>query len=163
MPSRKVEPVYRNPAPTVDLIIEIKNKRGKDGIILIERKNPPPGWALPGGFVDYGESLEQAAVREAEEETSLKVRLVRQLHTYSDPGRDPRKHTITTVFIARARGVPVARDDAGDIGIFTRKEIDFALAFDHRRILDDYYRLVRQTDSRKKNPGKPGGNRHGRT
>jgi ADP-ribose pyrophosphatase YjhB (NUDIX family) len=161
MPPRKSEPAYRNPAPTVDLIIEIKNARGQDGIVLIERRNPPPGWALPGGFVDYGESLEQAAVREAEEETSLKVRLVRQLHTYSDPGRDPRKHTITTVFIARARGMPVARDDAGDIGIFTRRKIDFPLAFDHRRILDDYFRLVRQAGRKAKTPIKPGGRRHG--
>jgi len=160
---RKSEPTYRNPAPTVDLIIEIKNKRGESGIILIERKNPPPGWALPGGFVDYGESLEQAAVREAEEETSLKVRLVRQLHTYSDPKRDPRKHTITTVFIARARGVPIARDDAGDIGIFTRREIGFPLAFDHRRILNDYYRFVRQTGRTTKSPRKPGVRQHGRT
>jgi ADP-ribose pyrophosphatase YjhB (NUDIX family) len=184
MPSRKAEPTYRNPAPTVDLIIEIKDERGKEGIILIERKNPPPGWALPGGFVDYGESLEQAAVREAEEETSLKVRLVRQFHTYSDPERDPRKHTISTVFIARARGVPVARDDAGDIGIFTRREIDFPLAFDHRRILDDYYRALRRAKGRAfaagaaprekpgapaaaaqtpKNPNNWGGRRHGRT
>ena len=163
MPSRKPEPTYRNPAPTVDLIIEIADRRGKAGIVLIERRNPPPGWALPGGFVDYGESLEQAAVREAEEETSLKVRLVRQLHTYSDPGRDPRKHTITTVFIARARGVPVARDDAQDIGIFTRQEIDFPLAFDHRRILNDYFRSVRQAGRKTKSPIKPGGRRHGRT
>lgn len=163
MPSRKSEPTYRNPAPTVDLIIQIKTPRGDDGIILIKRKKPPPGWALPGGFVDYGESLEQAAVREAEEETSLKVRLVRQLHTYSDPGRDPRRHTITTVFIARARGVPVARDDAGDIGIFTRREINFPLAFDHRRILDDYYRFIRKTSRMPKNSNKRGGRRHGRT
>jgi 8-oxo-dGTP diphosphatase len=163
MPSRKSEPTYRNPAPTVDLIIRIKIPRGDDGIVLIKRKNPPSGWALPGGFVDYGESLEQAAVREAEEETSLKVRLVRQLHTYSDPGRDPRKHTITTVFIARARGVPLAGDDAGDIGIFTRREIDFPLAFDHRRILDDYYRYIRQTRRTPKNSNKLGGLRHGRT
>jgi ADP-ribose pyrophosphatase YjhB (NUDIX family) len=184
MPSRKSEPTYRNPAPTVDLIIQIKTPRGDDGIILIKRKYPPPGWALPGGFVDYGESLEQAAVREAEEETSLKVRLLGQLHTYSDPGRDPRRHTITTVFIARARGVPVARDDAGDIGIFTRREINFPLAFDHRRILDDYYRFIRKTKGRDfaaevaprakpgapaaadrtpKNPKTRGGRRHGRT
>ncbi len=95
---------HRNPVPTVDIIIELP-----DGIVLIQRKNPPEGWALPGGFVDYGESLEQAAVREAKEETSLDVELVRQLHTYSDPSRDTRFHTITTVFIATATGHPKGR------------------------------------------------------
>ena len=95
-----MSPRYRNPSPTVDLIIELPGHR----IVLIERKNPPHGYALPGGFVDYGESLEDAARREALEETGLKVELVRQFHTYSDPSRDPRKHTITTVLIARAGG-----------------------------------------------------------
>jgi ADP-ribose pyrophosphatase YjhB (NUDIX family) len=131
---------YRNPLPTVDIIIEAKNSGGREGIVLIKRKNPPYGWALPGGFVDYGESLEEAAVREAEEETSLKVTLKYQLHTYSALDRDPRRHTISTVYVAKARGIPVARDDAQDIGIFARKEIDFPLAFDHQRILRDYFR-----------------------
>ncbi len=131
---------YRNPLPTVDVIIEIKRHDGKEGIILIRRKNPPYGWALPGGFVDYGESLEDAAVREAREETSLDVILKFQLHTYSAPGRDPRRHTISTVYVAEAEGVPMARDDAREIGIFTRKEIDFPLAFDHEQILSDYFR-----------------------
>ncbi|MCX6562255.1 MAG: NUDIX hydrolase [Candidatus Aminicenantes bacterium] len=139
MDTKKSSRAYRNPVPTVDVIIEIKDARGKDGIILIRRKNPPHGWALPGGFVDYGESLEKAAVREAEEETSLRVELRYQLHTYSDPDRDPRQHTISTVFVAGAAGRPKARDDARDIGIFSREEIDFPLAFDHDRILDDYY------------------------
>jgi ADP-ribose pyrophosphatase YjhB (NUDIX family) len=139
MDTKKSSRAYRNPVPTVDIIIEIKDARGKDGIILIRRKNPPHGWALPGGFVDYGESLEKAAVREAEEETSLRVELRYQLHTYSDPDRDPRQHTISTVFVAGAAGSPKARDDARDIGIFSREEIDFPLAFDHDRILDDYY------------------------
>ena len=93
---------YRNPTPTVDIVIEVDNR----GIVLIERKNFPHGWALPGGFVDYGESLEQAAVREALEETSLSVELVGQLGAYSDPARDPRGHTITNVFLARASGNP---------------------------------------------------------
>lgn len=128
-----------HPIPAVDLIIEIKQPDGRTGLVLIERKNPPPGWALPGGFVDYGETLEQAAIREAREETSLNVELVRQFHTYSDPGRDPRRHTISTVFIARAEGTPEAADDAARVGVFTREEINFPLAFDHRQILDDYF------------------------
>lgn len=132
---------YKNPIPTADIIIEITRDDGKRGIILIERKYPPYGWAIPGGFVDYGETLEQAAVREAKEETSLDVQLEHQLHTYSDPNRDPRKHTISTVFIASARGTPVARDDAKKIGIFTEDEITFPLTFDHRRILDDYFQF----------------------
>ncbi len=129
----------RNPVPTVDIIIEIDG-----GIILIERKNPPYGWALPGGFVDYGESLEEAAVREAFEETSLKVRLKRQFHTYSDPKRDPRMHTITTVYIAEAEGTPKARDDAKSIGIFREDNLPRPLAFDHERILKDYFEWKRK-------------------
>ncbi|HET98745.1 MAG TPA: NUDIX hydrolase [Desulfurivibrio alkaliphilus] len=125
---------HRNPVPTVDIIIEMEA-----GIVLIERRNPPPGWALPGGFVDYGESLEEAAIREAREETGLKVELLGQFHTYSDPGRDPRLHTISTVFIARAQGEPVAGDDAAAAAIFTVKNLP-PLAFDHGRILADYFR-----------------------
>jgi ADP-ribose pyrophosphatase YjhB (NUDIX family) len=118
----------------VDLIIE-----SNDGIILIKRKNPPAGWALPGGFVDYGESLEAAAIREAKEETSLEVDIVKQFHTYSDPERDPRHHTITTVFIARAKGKPSAGDDAKAAGIFRREDLPEQIAFDHREIINDYY------------------------
>jgi len=129
----------KNPVPTVDIIIEIKREDGKEGIVLIERKNPPYGWALPGGFVDYGETLEQAAIREAKEETSLDIELIEQFHTYSEPGRDPRFHTISTVFIARASGKPIAKDDAKNIGIFTEKEINFPLAFDHSKIIKDYF------------------------
>ena len=131
---------YKHPIPTIDIIIEIKKKNGQEGIILIKRKNPPHGWALPGGFVDYGESLEEAAVREAKEETSLDIRLKSQFHTYSDPKRDPRKHTISTVYVATAQGKPKAQDDAQDIGIFTKEEINFPLAFDHRKILADYFK-----------------------
>ena len=136
---------HRNPVPTVDIIIEMENEGRGEGIILIERKNPPYGWALPGGFVDYGESLEEAAVREAKEETSLTIELIRQFHTYSDPRRDPRGHTISTVFIARAKGEPLAQDDVRAIGIFTQDEILFPLAFDHRRILDDYFASKKET------------------
>ncbi|MDI6734632.1 MAG: NUDIX hydrolase [bacterium] len=126
---------FRNPIPTADIIIEFEDK----GIILIKRKNPPYGWAIPGGFVDYGESLEETARREAKEETSLDVTLTRQFHTYSDPQRDPRHHTITTVYIAKATGVPMARDDAKEIGIFTEGNLPQDLAFDHEKILKDYF------------------------
>ncbi|MBN2468561.1 MAG: NUDIX hydrolase [Deltaproteobacteria bacterium] len=127
---------YQNPIPTVDVIIEIENQ----GIVLIKRKHYPHGWALPGGFVDYGETLERAAVREAQEETSLTVELLRQFHVYSDPRRDPRHHTITVVFIARAEGIPHAADDAEDVGIFTRESLPHSIAFDHADILNDYFR-----------------------
>ena len=127
---------YKNPTPTVDTVIELEG----GGIVLIKRKNEPVGWALPGGFVDYGESLEEAAMREALEETGLRVELKRQMHTYSDPLRDPRHHTITTVFIARANGVPVAGDDAQEAGIFKERDLPATIVFDHREILLDYFR-----------------------
>ena len=124
---------YRNPLPTVDIIIEID-----DGIVLIDRKNPPFGWALPGGFVDYGESLESAAVREAREETSLEVTNLRLLGCYSDPGRDERMHTISTVYIADGCGKLQAADDAADAGIFQLESLPEPLCFDHAAILADY-------------------------
>ena len=127
--------VYRNPIPTVDIIIEIKSK----GIVLIKRKNPPYGWAIPGGFVDYGESLEEAAVREAKEETNLDVKLVRQFHSYSDPKRDPRHHSISTVYIGKGNGIPRAKDDALEIGIFNESNLPAEIAFDHRSIISDYF------------------------
>jgi 8-oxo-dGTP diphosphatase len=130
-------PAYRNPAPTVDIIIVLDG-----GVVLVKRKNPPIAWALPGGFVDYGESLEEAAVREACEETGLHVRLGRQFHTYSEPGRDPRQHTVSTVFLATAEGTPVAGDDAGEVAIFTEEALP-PLAFDHSRILGDYFAAQR--------------------
>lgn len=133
-------PSHKNPVPTVDIIIEIEDreKPGRRRIVLIKRKNPPYGWALPGGFVDYGESLEDAAVREAGEETSLPVTLVRQFHTYSDPSRDVRQHTISTVFIARATGTPRGADDAEEARLFAEDEIPDTMAFDHGRIVRDY-------------------------
>ncbi|HOK03138.1 MAG TPA: NUDIX hydrolase [Spirochaetota bacterium] len=129
---------FRNPVPTVDIIIETECA-SKRGIVLIKRKNPPYGWAIPGGFVDYGETLEAAAKREAFEETGLEVELVRQFHTYSDPSRDPRQHTISTVFIARAKGEPRGMDDAVEARIFNFDEIPQDMAFDHKKILEDYF------------------------
>lgn len=158
----KVVEKYQNPFPTVDIIIELttaeygrtlqpNNASGwkgpgkqKNGILLIKRKNPPFGWALPGGFVDYGESLEVAAVREAEEETSLRVDLQYQLGAYSDPSRDPRFHTISVVFVARATGEPRAADDAIDLGIFYHGSLPDNLAFDHGKILQDYFEKCSQ-------------------
>ena len=124
---------FRNPTPTVDIIIRIGEE-----IVLIERNNPPLGWALPGGFVDYGESYETAALREAEEETNLKVRGLKQFHTYSEPGRDPRQHTASTVFIGEAEGKPTAGDDACRAELFTRDNLP-PLVFDHGKILADYF------------------------
>jgi ADP-ribose pyrophosphatase YjhB (NUDIX family) len=126
---------YKNPIPTVDIIIELDG-----GIVLIERKNRPYGWAIPGGFVDYGESVEEAALREAKEETSLDVKIVSLLGVYSQPDRDPRLHTISTVFIAETTGQPKAADDAKRIGLFGKEALPKELAFDHAKILEDYYR-----------------------
>ena len=131
-------PERRNPVPTVDIIIKV----GK-GIVLIKRKNPPHGWALPGGFVDYGESYEEAARREALEETGLKITGLRQFHTYSDPDRDPRMHTASTVFIAAAAGRPAGGDDAERAEIFIRENLP-ELVFDHARILSDYFAVGRE-------------------
>lgn len=128
---------YRNPLLTVDIIIECQ-----EGIVLIKRKNPPYGWALPGGFVDYGESLEAAAVREALEETSLHITLKEQMHTYSDPNRDPRHHTVSTVFIARAQGRPVAADDASSAVIFPPDQLPAPIVFDHTIILRNYFDYI---------------------
>ena len=123
------------PLVTVDIIIEINDK-----IVLIQRANPPYGWALPGGFVDYGESLESSAIREAKEETSLEVALQEQFHTYSDPDRDPRHHTVTTVFIGKGTGTPKPADDAKRVGVFTRNHLPEPIVFDHRKIIGDYFR-----------------------
>jgi 8-oxo-dGTP diphosphatase len=124
-----------NPLLTVDIIIEMPD----DTIVLIERKNPPPGWALPGGFVDYGESAEAAAIREAKEETLLDVDLIEQFSAYSDPKRDPRHHTVSIVFIATASGVPIGADDARAAQQFSERNLPSPLAFDHARILRDYF------------------------
>ena len=125
---------YRNPLPTVDIIIETGG-----GIVLIQRRNPPHGWAIPGGFVDYGESVEACAVREAREETGLDVQLTDLLYVYSRPDRDPRHHTLTTVFIACASGAPIAADDARIAEVFSSRSLPKPLVFDHAAILADYF------------------------
>jgi len=124
---------YKNPFPTVDIIIRIAGK-----IVLVERRNPPHGWALPGGFVDYGESLEQAAAREALEETGLTVKNLRQFRAYSAPDRDPRFHTVSMVFIADAEGDPQGGDDALKARVFSPEALPAPLCFDHAEILADY-------------------------
>lgn len=126
---------YKNPHPTVDVIIELP-----EGIVLIERKNEPFGWAIPGGFVDYGEMLEAAAVREMKEETSLEIRVedLRLLGCYSDPARDARGHNISTVYVAKATGTPQAGDDAKGLGVFPLDALPEPLCFDHAKILSDY-------------------------
>ncbi|TRZ96546.1 NUDIX domain-containing protein [bacterium] len=122
------------PFTTVDALIELE-----EGVVLIERSNPPFGLALPGGFVDYGESLEDAVIRETKEETNLEITELRQFHTYSDPDRDPRFHTIGTVFLAKAKGKPQAGDDAKGLRIVKLSEIaKLDIAFDHKKILEDY-------------------------
>jgi len=124
---------YRNPFPTVDIII-----RQGDSIVLIERKNEPHGWALPGGFVDYGESFEQAAVREAKEETSLTLKNLAQFRVYSDPDRDPRQHNISLVFIAEGEGTLCGGDDAAVAKLFPLDALPSPLCFDHATIIADY-------------------------
>ncbi len=126
--------LYRNPLLTVDIIIEMPGQ----GIVLIERKNPPFGWAIPGGFVDYGESLEAAAIREAREETGMDLVNLKQFHAYSDPQRDPRGHTVSVVFTALGNGVPKAGDDAKNLQIFSLDRLPENLVFDHALILSHY-------------------------
>lgn len=126
---------YKNPVPTVDIIIRYQN-----GIVLIKRKNYPLGWAIPGGFVEYGESMEETAIREAKEETGLEIYNLEQFHTYSKPGRDPRFHTITTVFTAEGKGVLKGGDDAKEAKVFNRENLPEDIAFDHREIINDYFK-----------------------
>lgn len=130
-------PVPETPLLTADIIIELSHENTTQ-IVLIERLNPPFGWAIPGGFVDKGESVESAAIREAREETGLDVSLQCLLGCYSKPDRDPRFHTASLVYVATAEGVPVAGDDAKNTRMFEIDKIDIELAFDHRQIIDDY-------------------------
>jgi len=137
MKTKPPEPKYRNPLPTVDIIIR-KNQQ----VVLIERANEPLGWALPGGFVDYGESLEAAAIREAKEETGLSLINLRQFHAYSEPHRDPRQHTISIVFTAEGHGILKAGDDARTARYFSLDALPEPLCFDHGVILQDYLKRV---------------------
>lgn len=125
------------PLLTVDIIIRLQDRF----VVLIERRYPPYGWAFPGGFVDVGETLEQAAIREAKEETGLVVNLEALLGCYSDPSRDPRGHTVSVVYVAKAHGEPRAADDAKNITLVDPANHSIALAFDHELILNDYLRF----------------------
>ena len=128
----------KSPKLTIDIIINLEGK-----IVLIKRKNPPYGWALPGGFVDYEETVENAAIREAKEETSLDLENLKQFHVYSEPSRDPRGHNISVVFTAQGIGVPKAADDAKEIGLFSQNDLPKEIAFDHQKILGDYFKSNR--------------------
>ena len=125
---------YKNPFPTVDVIIDIGGR-----VVLVKRKNPPYGWAIPGGFIDWGESAEDAAEREIREEIGITITGLEQFHCYSDPKRDPRFHTITVVFTAAGTGNPTAGDDAAEVGLFDADTLPSPLAFDHEHILKDYF------------------------
>lgn len=131
-------PEPRGPSPTVDVVIALPGDR----VVLVRRKFPPPGWALPGGFVDEGETLEAAAVREAREETGLEVELVDLLWVYSDPARDPRRHTVSAVWLGRASGEPAGADDAEEARAFSWTELPAPVAFDHGEILADARRFL---------------------
>jgi ADP-ribose pyrophosphatase YjhB (NUDIX family) len=129
---------YKNPYPTADVIVDIGGK-----VLLIRRKNPPAGWAIPGGFIDYGECAEDAARREILEETGIEVRDLALFGVFSDPSRDPRFHTLTVVYTGVSDGVPVAGDDAAETGLFSENDLPKDLAFDHADVLAAYFAQCR--------------------
>jgi 8-oxo-dGTP diphosphatase len=135
-----VNPPPRGPLPTVDVIAEMPD----GGIVLVRRKHPPPGWALPGGFVEAGESAAAAARRELQEETGLDVKLAELFHVYADPARDPRGPTLSVVYIGQASGMPAGADDAAEARVFALDALPAPLAFDHALILADYRRYRRE-------------------
>lgn len=141
------------PLLAADVIIELTDYPGRP-IVLIERANPPYGWAIPGGFVDLGEIIELAGVREAQEEVGLDVTLLALLGIYSDPARDSRGHTVTAVYVAEAAGTPIAADDAKNCRLFLLNELPESLAFDHAQVLSDYkkYRETGQVAALRENP-----------
>lgn len=145
-------PLPVTPPLAADIIIELAD-RPERPIVLIERRNPPYGWAIPGGFVDVGEAVEAAARREAREETALEVRLLALLGVYSDPRRDARGHTASVVYVAEARGTPRAQDDARNLALFSPDRLPESLAFDHARILADY--RTYRASGRLPSPGVP--------
>jgi 8-oxo-dGTP diphosphatase len=126
------------PLLAADIVISLVDRPGRP-IVLIKRLNPPFGWAIPGGFVDVGETVEQAACREMREEVGLEVTITGLLGVYSRPDRDPRGHTVTVIYTGEATGTPVAADDAAEVGIFTRDDLPSPLAFDHEEVLADYF------------------------
>jgi len=128
---------YNNPFPTVDVLVHYNG-----GIVLIERKNPPSGWAIPGGFMEYGESAETGAIREIKEETNLEVKNLRLFTVRSEPDRDPRFHTVTIVFTADGIGELKAGDDAGDAKVFTRENLPEEIAFDHRDVIELFFASI---------------------
>ena len=135
---KKWEKDLKTPFVTVDIVI-----RYSQGIVLIERKKEPLGWALPGGFVEVGESLEDAAIREGKEETSLDIELIEQFHAYSDPRRDPRFHTVTVVFLADGNGIVHGKDDAKRADVFSEETLPSGIVFDHKQIMSDYFDYIK--------------------
>lgn len=147
------------PPIAADVIIELVDRPGHP-VVLIERRNPPHGWAIPGGFVDVGESVEHAAIREAAEETGLTVQLKALLGLYSQPDRDPRGHTVSAVYVGQATGEPHGADDAAHAAVFEPGRFPEALAFDHAMVLADYLRqreTGRPAPLRPQAGGGPGG------